>query len=298
MTACHGSSAHGLTNIHSSQRCDRPFPTSLLLAANESSVVQMTTEGPQGVLPGTRDVLPDDLAISHGRCAVAITTESDDSMGPLVIGSDGSSRREHGAVGPTNGIAWSPDDRRLAVSYQLQQNSWVEVVDVATGAAHQVALFRGDSFAYHVAWLDNKTVLLMRVSPGPTVSVGRIGADRRVTPFLTPATLGVDGIGFGTFVVDAAAHRLLLEVYSGTLANQRDRRLVWIDLQTRDVSSAMDVPLNKLDAPFGADFSPEGDAVAFTVGRAGSGRYGCTIVQGDRRTDLPGNKVCYRLAWG
>ena len=45
-------------------------------------------------------------------------------------------------------------------------------------------------------------------------------------------------------------------------------------------------------------FSPGGDAVAFTVGRGGSGRYGCTIVRGHERRDLPGNRECFSLAWG
>jgi hypothetical protein len=255
----------------------------------------MTTAGPQGVLPGTKNVLPHDLAISHGRCAVAITTEEDDSQGPLVVGSDGSTRRLHAATGESNGIAWSPDDRKLAVSYQLQQDSSVDVVDVATGAAHRIAHFRGDSFAYHVAWLNNDSVLVMRVSLDGG-SIDRIGGDGSLTPLLTPAEMGVGGIGTNTFAVDAPRHRLLLEVYDGTLAHQRYRRLVWVDLQTRKMSPAMDAPLQRADAPFAAVFSPGGDAIAFTVGRAGSGRYGCTIVRGTDRTDLPGNHQCVTLA--
>jgi hypothetical protein len=297
IAGCSGSGTHGRAIVHSSQSCDTPFPTSLLLATSESSVMRMTTAGPQGVLPGTKNVLPHDLAISHGRCAVAITTEEDDSKGPLVVGSDGSTRRLHDAAGESNGIAWSPDDRKLAVSYQLQQDSSVDVVDVATGTAHQIAHFRGDSIAYHVAWLDNDTVLLMRVSFGGG-TIDRIAGDGSLTALLTPAELGVGGIGTNTFAVDAPRHRLLLEVYDGTLVDQRNRRLVWVDLQTHRIAPAMDAPLQRADAPFAAVFSPGGDAIAFTVGRAGSGRYGCTIVKGSDRTDLPRNHECFELAWG
>ena len=150
MTACGSGSSRGPTATASSQHCDHPFSASLLLAANESSVVRMTAGGPQGILPGTSGILPHDLAMSHDRCAVAIVTEEDDSEGPLLVGSDGSTRRQRGAVGAANGIAWSPDDRRLAVSYQSGQDSSVRVVDVATGAGREVARFRGDdAFAYH-----------------------------------------------------------------------------------------------------------------------------------------------------
>ena len=297
MTACSSGSAHGRTATPSSQQCGNPFPASLLLAANESSVVRMTAGGPGGILPGTRGIHPHDLAISHGRCSVAIVTEYDDSKGPLVVGSDGSTRRQRSAVGEANGIAWSPDDRRLAVSYQSGQDSSVRVIDLATGAGREVARFRGDAFAYHVAWLDNDTVLVMRVAPDG-VSIDRIAADRQMQLFLTAEQLGVGGIGFDTFAVDAPRDRLLLTVYSGTLTKQRDRRLIWVDLKTRDVSPAMDAPLGRLDAPFGAVFSPGGDAVAFTVGRGGSGHYGCTIVRGDKRSALPGNRQCFSLAWG
>ena len=79
MAACGSGSSHGTTATASSQRCDHPFPASLLLAANESSVVRMTADGPRGILPGTRGILPHDLAISHVRCSVAIVTEYDDS---------------------------------------------------------------------------------------------------------------------------------------------------------------------------------------------------------------------------
>jgi hypothetical protein len=298
MTACGSGSSHRPTATASSRHCDHPFPASLLLAANESSVVRMTAGGPQGILPGTRGILPHDLAMSHDRCAVAIVTEEDDSEGPLVVGSDGSTRRQRGAVGEANGIAWSPDDRRLAVSYQSGQDSSVRVVDVATAAGREVARFRGDdAFAYHVAWLDKDTVLVMRVG-SDDVSIDRIGADGHTQPFLTPEQLGVGGIGFDTFAVDAPRNRLLLKVYSGTLVKPQDRRLIWVDLQTRDISPAMDAPLGRLDAPFAAVFSPGGDAVAFTVGRGGSGRYGCTIVRGHKRSDLPGNRQCFSLAWG
>jgi hypothetical protein len=111
------------------------------------------------------------------------------------------------------------------------------------------------------------------------VTIDRIGADGHAQPFLTAEQLGVGGIGFDTFAVDAPRNRLLLKVYSGTLIKPRDRRLIWIDLQTRDISPAMVAPLGRLDAPFAAVFSPGGEAVAFTVGRGGSGRYGCTIVR-------------------
>lgn len=298
MTACGSGSSHGRTVTHSSQHCDHPFPASLLLAANESSVVRMTAGGPQGILPGTRGTLPHDLAMSHARCAVAIVTEEDDSEGPLVVGSDGSTRRQRGAIGEANGIAWSPDDRRLAVSYQSGQDSSVRVVNIANGAGREVAHFRGDdAFAYHVAWIDNDTVLVMRVG-SDDVSIDRIGADGHVQPFLTAEQLGVGGIGYDTFAVDAPRNRLLLKVYSGTLIKPHDRRLIWVDLRTRDISPAMDAPLRRLDAPFAAVFSPGGDAVAFTVGRGGSGRYGCTIVEGDKRSDLPGNHQCFSLTWG
>lgn len=298
MTACGSGSSHGPTAPPSSQRCEHPFPASLLLAANESSVVRMTADGPRGILPGTRDILPRDLAISHGRCAVAIVTETDDSNGPLVVGSDGSTRRQRSAIGEANGIAWSPDDRRLAVSYQSGPDSWVRVVNVASGKSREVAHFRGDDpFAYHVAWFDNDTVLVMRVGVGD-VTIDRLGADGQAQPFVTAQQLGVGGIGSDTFAVDAPRDRLLLKVYSGTLIKQRDRRLIWVDLKTRDVSPAMDAPLGRLDAPFAAVSSPGGDAVAFTVGRGGSGRYGCTIVRGHERSDLPGNRRCFSLAWG
>ena len=302
LSACVSSGSHGPTATPSSQHCDRPFAASLLLAANESSVVRMTADGPQGILPGTRGILPHDLAMSHGRCTVAILTETDDSRGPLIVGSDGSMRRQRAAVGEANGIAWSPDDRRLAVSYQSGQDSSVRVINVATGTGREVARFRADAddaVPYHVAWLDNDTVLVMRVgSGGSEVSINQIGADSHARPFLTPEQLGVGGIGTDTFAVDAPRNRLLLKVYSGSLAKQRDRRLIWVDLQTLDTSPAMAAPLGRLDAPFAAVFSPGGDAVAFTVGRGGSGRYGCTIVRGDRRSDLPGNHQCFSLAWG
>lgn len=137
----------------------------------------------------------------------------------------------------------------------------------------------------------------MRVGVGD-VTIDRLGADGQAQPFVTAQQLGVGGIGSDTFAVDAPRDRLLLKVYSGTLIKQRDRRLIWVDLKTRDVSPAMDAPLGRLDAPFAAVANPGGDAVAFTVGRGGSGRYGCTIVRGHERSDLPGNRRCFSLAWG
>jgi hypothetical protein len=115
-----------------------------------------------------------------------------------------------------------------------------------------------------------------RHSPGHAVgpndvSIDRIGVDGQAQPFLTAEQLGVDGIGYDTFAVDAPRNRLLLKVYSGTLIKPQDRRLIWVDLRTRDISPAMDAPLRRLDAPFAAVFGPGGDVVAFTVGRAAAG---------------------------
>src|SRR6185312_4217662 len=75
-----------------------------------------------------------------------------------------------------------------------------------------------------------------------------IGAHGQAQPFVTAQQLGVGGIGSDTFAADAPRDRLLLKVYSGTLIKQRDRRLIWVDLKTRDVSPAMDAPLGRLDA--------------------------------------------------
>jgi len=117
-----------------------------------------------------------------------------------------------------------------------------------------------------VAWFDNDTVLVMRVGVDD-VTIDRIGAHGQAQPFVTAQQLGVGGIGSDTFAADAPRDRLLLKVYSGTLIKQRDRRLIWVDLRTRDVSPAMDAPLGRLDAPFAAVFSPGERTGTFRLGK-------------------------------
>jgi hypothetical protein len=296
---CSGASSTPTIRTPSVQRCASPIPTSTLLASDGGNVIRMTSAGPQGLMPGTKGVLPSALAISHRRCAVAMTTDSDDSAGPLVVEADGGARRLRPAVGPANGIAWSPDDHHLAISYQLGSHSWVRRVDAATGRGPTVALFGRESFAYQVAWENTSTILVMLVSlSSPGVTIDRITIGGRARPFLTPSELGVDGFSAETFAVDATHHRLLLEVYSGTLGHPTDRRLVWVDLASRRMTSAMPSPLGPVDAQLAAVFGPGGRGVAFPVGKAGSGRYTCAIVDDAGRRVLPGNRRCFAIAWG
>jgi hypothetical protein len=145
--------------------------------------------------------------------------------------------------------------------------------------------------------MDDATVLVM-VATEHGFAVDKVDASGRAQPFLTAGAVGVGGIDGNTLAVDAAHHRLLLGVYSGTIAHRRDRRLIWVDLATRRTSPATQVALGALDAQLGATFGPGGQDVAFMTGRAGGGRYVCTILRGARRTALPGDDVCDTLAWG
>ena len=240
---------------------------------------------------------PHHIAVSHDRCHLAVTTENDDSTGPLLVAADGSARHLHAAGGETNGIAWSPDNRSVAVSYQLAENSSIRIVDAATGDAHELTHFHGPSLSYRVAWLDDQTVLDLRITHGGFV-VDTVNAAGGVQPYLTPADLRVGGIDGNTFAVDAAHHRLLLLVFSGTFTHQHDRRLVWVDLDSRRITPATTAALRPLDAQLGATFGPNGRGIAFMTGRAGAGRYACVVLRGAKRTQLPGNDQCDEIAWG
>jgi hypothetical protein len=269
------------------------------MLAGMDSIVRVTAGGPAGQIPGSHRLLPNTFAISHDRCSVAVVPEDADSEGVVIVGMDGGRRPLGQSAGPANAVAWSPDDRRLGVCYQIGTRSWVSVVDLSTGATHRLVQIH-PGLAYRVSWLDNQSLLVLSVGvAGSVTSIDRVDLNGKVSPFLASSQAGGSRIAPNTLNVDLPRHRLLVELDSGTGPfSTWVRRLVWVDLETKRPSPAMSGTLGRLDSPFAAVPDPAGHGVAFGVGRAGNGIYRCAIVEGSNRTEVPGFTGCAELSWG